>query len=249
MARRRFSPSIFGTLLTIAAVAVFARLGVWQLHRAEEKQVLLAQFTAGTQSTVELNASNATSLAAYQHVRMRGHYDPAHQVLLDNMPSQRGQTGFRVVTPFALEQGGWILVDRGWVPLGATRADLPDVALNEQVDSITGRFDALPRPGVRLPATAADPAAPWPRVMNYPKQSDVEAALGRELVAGLVLLDPDQPAGYERSWHAHFNMGPETHLGYAALWFAFAVVALITYVIVSLRRERNDASAAERSSP
>ena len=49
------------------------------------------------------------------------------QVLLDNMPSATGVAGYRVLTPWRLEAGQWLLVDRGWIAMGATREQLPDV--------------------------------------------------------------------------------------------------------------------------
>ena len=76
LSNRRFSPSIFATVLVVFGVVAFVRLGLWQLHRAEEKQTLLAHYAAGDQTTVDLTATNAAALPLYQHVRARGHYDP-----------------------------------------------------------------------------------------------------------------------------------------------------------------------------
>jgi surfeit locus 1 family protein len=242
-ANRRFSPSVFATALAVAGIALFMRLGFWQLHRAEEKQALLTQYSVGAQSTMELSATSVSSLPTFQHVYTRGHFDPAHQLLLDNMPSQHGQAGYRVVTPFELEQGGWILVDRGWIQMGATRQALPDVSVGSELRNIAGRFDALPRAGIDLANPAVDRSAPWPRVMSFPQHDPVEGALGHRLLPGLILLDADQPNGYERVWQAHFSFGPERHIAYAVQWFAFAVAAAIVYVIVSLRRESDEPSA------
>jgi cytochrome oxidase assembly protein ShyY1 len=46
--------------------------------------------------------------------------------LIDNMVKQR-KAGYFVITPFALAGGGWVLVNRGWVPLGASRAQRPAI--------------------------------------------------------------------------------------------------------------------------
>ena len=55
--------------------------------------------------------------------RPSGAYDSARQMLIDNMSNAEGRAGYYVITPFALRGGGWILVNRGWVPVGASRAD------------------------------------------------------------------------------------------------------------------------------
>jgi len=222
----------------LAGVLACGRLGVWQLHRADEKQALIDQFESGRQQTVTLTAGNADSLPRYQRVELSGRYDGQHQVLLDNMPSERGQPGYRVLTPVALEQGGWLLVDRGWLPLGATRSELPDTAVGDNERVIAGRLDDLPEPGVRLGDNAPpDPAASWPRVLSFPRYEELVRALDRPLQRRIVLLDATQPDGYERIWQAHFGFGPERHIAYAAQWFALGVAALVIYLMMSFKRD------------
>ena len=200
--------------------------------------MLVEQYAAGAERLVTIDASNATSLPRYQHVRARGRFESAHQVLLDNMPSQSGRAGFRVLTPFVLEDGATLLVDRGWVPLGATRSDVPDLSVNEQSREIAGRLDELPRAGIELGEQTFESAAPWPRIMNFPQHSPLEHALGRKLIDGLVLLDPDQPEGFERAWQQmHASFGPERHIAYAVQWFGLAATVVIVFLILSFRRE------------
>ncbi|HKQ16725.1 MAG TPA: SURF1 family protein [Steroidobacteraceae bacterium] len=236
IANRNFAPTLFGVALTIAGVLLFVRLGFWQLDRMAEKDALQAKYAAGQRSVVELTAANAATLTQYQRVSARGRYDSAHQILLDSMPSAMGQPGYRVVTPFELEQGGWVLVDRGWHRPGATRADLPDVGVGEGVRTVVGQLSLLPRPGVRLAAAPASGGDKWPRVLNYPEQTTVEQALDRKVVPGLVLLDRDQPDGFERVWQARMDMGSERHLSYAVQWFGFAIAAIALFVVLGFRR-------------
>jgi surfeit locus 1 family protein len=235
IANRNFSPTLFAVVLTIAAVLLFVRLALWQLSRAAEKDALQAKYAAGQRSVIELTEANATKLTQYQRVSARGHFDSAHQILLDSMPSAMGQPGYRVVTPFELEQGGWLLVDRGWHRPGATRSDLPDVAVGESARAVTGQLSVLPRPGVRL-AAVPDSSDKWPRVLNYPEQGTVERVLDRKVLPGLVLLDADQPDGFERAWQARTDMGSERHLSYAVQWFGFAIAAIALFVVLGLRR-------------
>ncbi len=235
IANRNFAPTLFAVALTIAAVVIFVRLALWQLDRASEKDALQARYAAGQRSLVELTSANAPTLAQYQRVQARGHYDSAHQILLDSMPSAMGQPGYRVVTPFELEQGGWLLVDRGWHRPGATRSDLPNVAVREDARTVVGQLTVLPRPGVRL-AAGPGVSSSWPRVMNYPEHPGVESALERKVLPGLVLLDADQPDGFERVWQARTDMGSERHLGYAVQWFGFAIAALALFVVLGFRR-------------
>jgi len=223
-------------------VAGFMRLGFWQLHRAQEKRSLMAQYALGQQSIADLTAENAHSLPRYQHIRLRGHYDSAHQVLLDNMPSndpaQRGRPGYRVLTPFALQDGQWILVDRGWLASGTSRTVLPDVEVGEEPRELSGQLDLLPRPGMQLDQSSLGAAGSWPRVLNFPQAATLERVLQRPLLPGLVLLDPDLDNGFKRLWEIRFPIGPQRHVGYAVQWFALAAAALSIFLILLYRQYR-----------
>jgi surfeit locus 1 family protein len=235
--RRVFAPPAWGLLLTGLALAAFVSLGSWQLGRAREKQALVDSFAAGSRETVEATGLGFDDLPRYQQVRLRGAYDSARQILLDNMPSAAGRPGYRVLTPLERADGrGWVLVDRGWVPLGATRAELPDVTVAGGEREITGVLDGLPVPGLRVGPAAAPGESGWPRVMLFPTEADVESALATEVESRIVLLDPGASDGFERSWRPALGFGPERHLGYAIQWFAFAVVAVVMLIALNLRR-------------
>lgn len=229
---RTFSPSLASTALVVLGVVSTSYLGLWQLDRAAQKRAIGEQIAAGESSTRPLVSPDA-QLPRYQIVSATGRYDTAHQVLLDNMPAPRGMPGYRVLTPFELQGSGWILVDRGWLPLGASRATLPaiDVATTER--TIVGRLDDLPRPGMRMgsPTTTST----WPRVMNFPEHADLERALDRKLGQRIVRLDPQQSDGYERAVTLQPEFGPSRHIGYAVQWFALGATMLVIYLLLNLK--------------
>jgi surfeit locus 1 family protein len=153
------------------------------------------------------------------------------------MPSQAGSPGFRVLTPFRREGSErLLLVDRGWVPLGATRQDLPQVLVSPEFRAVSGRLDTLPAPGVRVGDAGVAGDTNWPRVLNFPQQQDIEKVLGGKVESRIVLLDPAAPNGYERVWRPAMQFGPERHLAYAIQWFALALAALVIFIALSLRR-------------
>jgi surfeit locus 1 family protein len=235
--RRVFAPPAWSLVLTGLALAAFVSLGNWQLGRAQEKQALLDSFAAGSRDTVDATGLGFADLPRYQQVRLRGSYDAARQILLDNMPSSTGRPGYRVLTPLERADGrGWVLVDRGWVPLGPTRAELPDVAVAGGEREVTGVLDGLPVPGLRVGPATVPGASGWPRVMLFPTEADVESALATDVETRIVLLDPAAPDGFERAWRPSLGFGPERHLGYAIQWFAFAVVAVVMLIALNLRR-------------
>ncbi len=119
--RSRFAPRPLPTLATVAAVILFAALGIWQLGRADDKRALASDF-AGAGPVIEWRRLPADA-PRYQRVSVRGHYDSGHQFLLDNR-SHDSVAGVEVLTPFVLDDGSAVLVNRGWLPFGATREDL-----------------------------------------------------------------------------------------------------------------------------
>jgi surfeit locus 1 family protein len=241
---RIFSPKPFTTLLTLAMLALLVSLGFWQLRRADEKRVLYESFAAGSDATRRIDLQSPR-LRRYQHVETHGHYDETRQILIDNMV-ESGRAGYFVITPFALAGGGWVLVNRGWVPLGASRAERPAIPVDGTLREVRGRTDNMPAPGIQMGSRAAlEP--PYPLVANYPSHAEI-AALLREsswtAAADLILLDPGEADGYVRNWSAP-GFPPIRHIGYAVQWFALAVTLIVIYAVTNLRpRTAKDGGAA-----
>jgi surfeit locus 1 family protein len=234
--KRVFAPGLAGTLATALLLPCLLALGFWQLERAEQKRALIAAYEAGADRLIEVGSVAALQrLPRYQRVRLRGHYEPARQVLLDNMPSQQGRPGYQVLTPLRLPDGDVVLVNRGWVPLGTTRESLPEIAVGAGSRDVTGRLAGLPRPGLRVGEAPAFDAPNWPLVLNYPTAEQLADLYDEPIAESLVLLDPEDGDGYERAWEARFGFGPERHVGYAVQWFALAAALLAIYVGVNLR--------------
>jgi surfeit locus 1 family protein len=238
IAHRVFAPRLWAVLLTGITVASFVSLGWWQIGRGREKQAMVDSFARGTQTSVALSGDvTVDELPRYQHVRAEGRYDPTRQVLIDNMPSQAGRPGYRVLTPFLREGSDrLLLVDRGWVPLGQSREMLPPVYVSPEFRAVSGRLDQLPAPGIRVGEAGVRGDTKWPRVLNFPRSQDLEQALGQAVEPRILLLDPAAPNGFERVWRPAMGFGPERHLGYAIQWFALALVAAILFVTLSLER-------------
>jgi surfeit locus 1 family protein len=233
---RIFAPRPFTTALTIVLLAVLVWLGRWQLQRADQKRDLFDAFAKGADAT-RLIDLETPPLPRYSHVEARGSYDGSRQLLIDNMTSADGRAGYFVVTPFALAGGGWLLVNRGWVPLGLSRAALPAVDVAGDPRRVLGRADRLPSPGIHLgqPATLGPP---YPAVANFPSHPDIEQLLGEASwthAAELVLLDADQPDGYVRQWQPP-GFPPVRHTAYAVQWFGLALALGVIYLVTNVRR-------------
>ena len=240
---RIFAPRLFTTLLAIVLIALLISLGRWQLRRADEKRVLFESFAAGTDATQTIDLQTPP-VRRYQHVGASGHYDPTRQILIDNMVNAE-RAGYFVITPFALAGGGWVLVNRGWVPLGASRAERPAIPVSSDVRQVRGRADNMPSPGIQM-GTKAVLAPPYPVVAAFPSRSEIARLLGESSwtsATDLVLLDPGEPDGYVRDWSPP-GFPPMRHIGYAVQWFALALTLFILWVVTNLRRPGDGTRAA-----
>jgi surfeit locus 1 family protein len=240
---RIFAPRLFTTLLTIVLIALLISLGRWQLRRADEKRALFDSFAAGTDATQTIEL-RTPPVRRYQHVGASGHYDPSRQILIDNMVNAE-RAGYFVITPFALAGGGWVLVNRGWVPLGASRAERPAIPVSSDVRQVRGRADNMPSPGIQM-GTKAVLAPPYPVVAAFPSRNEIARLLGDSSwtsATDLVLLDPGEPDGYVRDWSPP-GFPPMRHIGYAVQWFALALTLFILWVVTNLRRPGDRTRAA-----
>lgn len=232
---RIFAPNPLMTLLTIALLALLISLGRWQLRRADEKRVLYESFAAGSDATRPI-ADSTPPLPRYQHLEAAGHYDASRQVLIDNMVESE-QAGYYVITPFELQGGGWILVNRGWVPVGASRAERPAVPVDGTLRTVRGRADHLPSPGIQLGSRAVL-TPPFPVVASFPRHDEIAALLKESDWASatdVILLDAGEPDGYVRRWSPP-GFPPMRHIGYAVQWFGLSLALLVIYIVTNSRK-------------
>lgn len=232
-----FQPGWASALAVLLLLPVLLSLGFWQLDRARQKAELQAAFAERSRWPPApldgLDTADRNSL--YRRVIATGYYDNGHQVLLDNQ-LREGQPGYHVLTPLRLADGGAILVNRGWTPLGESRQTLPNIAVTVEAITVNGWLAQPANPGLRL-GDAAGADQNWPRVTPYIDYERLAAILGYPLRPALILLEPNQPQGYIRDWRPHFGgFGPERHQGYAVQWFALAVTLVILYLATHVRR-------------
>jgi len=233
-----FRPRLVPTLAFAIVLPLLIALGFWQLDRAAQKHTALAARAEASRAPVlELNAG-VGSLAEHRYRRARatGRYDGERQFLLDNQV-QNGRVGYRILTPLRLEGSRRaVLVDRGWVPVGADRSELPEIPVGEGRRTVTGRIARGPSVGIRLGEPAADSA--WPRRVQYLEYDYFEQVLPYP-VADYLLREGSVNGGpvAARAVRDAWRFGPERHEGYAVQWFAMALALTVIWVSVNTRRK------------
>lgn len=232
-----FRPGLWPSVVVVLLLALLLSLGFWQLDRAEQKRVLLDAYgTRPNDAPIQLTADFVPDPDwRYRHVQVQGVYDPDHQFLLDNRVYQ-GRAGYQVLTPLRLTHSDVVvLVNRGWVPQGATRADLPPLPVpSDTLVSIEGLIDFPPEKVFTL-GEGEDRDPGWPKVLQRVRLELQAQQLNARLLPMVLLLAPEQPGGFVREW-TPVVIGPERHVGYAVQWFALALALVILYMLANLKR-------------
>jgi len=240
MKKRKFRPGWLTTLIGIVVLAVLINLGFWQIRRGHGAEHVYQAFARGQKGPAK-RVSSIQGIAAiarshgggpmYRHVKVHGDYDASHQMLLDNRVNN-DRLGYEVYTPLKLPGGGYVIVDRGWVPGYARRSMLPDVSVSSRARTVTGMLTHFRQGGLKVAPQGTSHG--WPRVVVYPDAQQVSQILHARVAPLLLLLDPTQPDGYVRHWKPQI-MKPMRHYGYAFQWFAMAATLIVIWVWVNLK--------------
>lgn len=230
---------VLGAALVTAAVT--ARLGVWQLSRAAQKEALQASLDERMRlpplGTADL--ARAAADAPIQHhraVSLEGRWLAAHTVYLDNR-QMNGRPGFFVVTPLLLADGTAVVVQRGWLPrdpVDRTRVVEPptpghDVRLVGRIAPPPGRlyeFDGAQQGAIRQNLDMVSYAGEVGRPLR-PLSVVQEDGPGATPAADGLLRQWSRPAA---DVHKHY--------GYAFQWFALSALVIGLYVWFQLVRPR-----------
>ena len=220
-----------------------ARLGFWQLDRAEQKLALQARLQSRAAqpalNLTELPAALATDPAAAQALydrplKLRGRWLTEHTRYLDNRQMNARQ-GFFVVTPLLLASGDAVLVQRGWMPrdfIDRSRlAPLPpqpgELLVSGRLAPPPSRLLALAdaeqgviRQNIVLPAFAREigfTLRPWSLQQTAPAQTLGEASGQPPTTAA--------DDGLLRQW-PQVAVDVAKHHGYAFQWFGLTALVL-----------------------
>lgn len=236
--RRRFRPPLWAWAAYVPLMALLLSLSAWQLQRGLVKQ-RLADEEARPPETVEWQPTLATGISPPVRARLEGRYHPGIWLLLDNQSHAR-KPGHHLIGFVETEEGYWLAVNRGWVPLVRERNHLPPYQMPEGWVQLEGLWRPLPTAGLRaLSECPEKPSAP--ALVHYPDRAMLACLTGLPVADGLLYLDPDpaDPLGV-RDWSLVRAIPASRHFGYAAQWAVFALVLSTFFVLLNLRASSDE---------
>jgi surfeit locus 1 family protein len=215
---------------TLVACSATFSLGLWQWGRAHEKLALQAaiesrQAMPPLDNAAVLQSADPSALH-HRPVVLRGRWDAAHTVFLDNRQME-GRVGFYVVTPLLLSGSTpprAVLVQRGWAPRDfQERGRLPPVATPVGEVTVQGR---LAPPPAKLYELKGEGAGPIRQNLDL-AQFGAETRLALLPVSVQQLGGPSE--GLLRQWPQAAS-GAGKNYGYAFQWWALCALIAILYV-------------------
>ncbi|MGO9445172.1 MAG: SURF1 family protein [Thiobacillaceae bacterium] len=227
-----FRPGLWPSLGTVFFLVLTLFLGNWQLHRADYKRGLQAQYDQGQNAKpIPLGGDRYEKEGMLFHrVEVRGEFDESGQILIDNR-IVNGVPGYHVLAPLhILGSSQYVLVNRGWAPAFANRKQLPIIP------HVKG--------AVQLVGIAMDPVSRYFEFAGAEPQNGVWQNLNFEryrktfakpLEPILIQQTSDDGDGLYRRWPRP-DTGVAMHLSYAIQWFGLAATLVVLYLALNLKK-------------
>jgi surfeit locus 1 family protein len=243
---RRF---LLAAALAASAFAVLVMLGTWQMQRLEWKEQLIANVAERPSRPVqELPPAGDWSrldVAAHEYLpyRLSGRFLHEKEALVfTSLGDAKGRyegPGYWVVTPFALEGGGTVLVNRGFAPHGRHLPRDRGESLDDGPVTVTGLMRPNDPPNFLTPENQ-------PQANQFFSRHVEAIAAAKQLpnpVAPFtidLLAGATPPGGLPQAGETRMTF-TNNHLAYAVTWYglAAALLAIFASFVWSRRRERS----------
>ncbi|MCC5864518.1 MAG: SURF1 family protein [Wenzhouxiangella sp.] len=220
-------------LVAVLVLTACLRLAGWQLDRAEEKDLLVAQWAEAPALAL---SDLGESPPPFALVAGSGRFDTERHILLDNQ-LLNNHPGVHVFSLFSVEEGELrILVNRGWQPWLRRTGEWPRFETPEGPIELSGRLSPPPRVGFQLGEAEDLDSESWPNLMTYFDLDKIRAVLGADLHDQIVLLEPEHPLHLSSEPWRTVIMGPERHRAYAFQWYSIALAVFLIWCFLGYRQ-------------
>ncbi|BBC37567.1 SURF1-like protein [Streptomyces graminofaciens] len=241
------------TLLSLILIPTMVRLGIWQMHRYEERSArnqLVADALAAKPVPVERLTSpghTVTSAERYRTVTAKGRFDTDDEVVVRRRTNADDEVGFHVLTPFVLDDGKVLLVNRGWIPSGGLgETSFPRIPAPPRGEvTVTGRL--MPDETTEASGIKDLQGLPDRQIMLIDSAQEAKR-LGLRVLGGYLAQTAPEPKGdTPEQLGSPGDENAALNYAYALQWWLFALGVPVGWVFLVRReaRDRAEAAAAE----
>ena len=233
---------LWATIFTIVGISILCSLGYWQVQRLEWKTALLSELSVATETDAMKNRLNFQDFVRGEKTNkpflsgyLVGEFQHEDEIVIGPR-TYKGLPGYHLITPLKLENGGTVMINRGWLPE-------EQIAREKRPESLT--------PGMTVVAGMARIAdKPNRFTPDNDKNSNKWYWLDIKAVAEKYDLSPiteyvlyEQPQGL-RTYTFPRPLGmtwvpPNNHKQYAFFWFSMAGIMALIYILRFFYKKRS----------
>lgn len=225
-----FAPTLFPTLMMILLFPTLVYLGFWQIHRGAIKNNIQKIFIQRSLSTpIDLNQEKNIDLEKnYFPGIMQGHFDNQHTLLLENKIYLH-KVGYEILTPFILKNSQkTILVNRGWIPQGIDRKQIPKIPTLDNELMIRGLI-VFPNKTFSFKQKGMQA---WPKRIlsinpDFLKKNNFQPYT--------LIINTKQNYSFTPLWQP-ISLQANRHYAYALQWFGLSLTLFIAFFSTHIRR-------------
>ncbi len=218
-------------IFAIIFVPITISLGIWQIERANEKKLIIANYDKLLVSAPIALQKNQM-LNNWQPIETTGTYEDT--VVYEDNAINNGKAGFKVYHLFRNDDGTFIFIHRGFIERNLIKNNLPEVEIPTQKKSIFGT--TLFKQNNTFVKNIEESDSRIIQEFNasllidkYPMLKDKYL---HPFLFNLDIRDENKYQPIEKP----VNMTASKHIGYAIQWFGLCA-ALIILTIYAFRRK------------
>ncbi|MEQ9519862.1 MAG: SURF1 family protein [Parvibaculum sp.] len=230
-----FRPAPWPSVFVLLSLPILLWLGTWQLQRLEWKLGVIAKLEERLNTDpVPLGREALADDDEYRRFQIRGAFTPGVEFHWLTTSDEFG-IGYLVFAPFKLDDGRFVIVNRGFVPQAlkdkaeARKAPPDRINVRARVPEVPGRLDAandeaaniwFTRDTVRMAAlTGETPFLP----LYFEEEAGEEGQT--------------EPQAWPKPGASHVTI-VNNHLDYALTWYGLGLVLVVIYFAFHLSQGR-----------
>ncbi len=241
------------TLVALLLIPTMIRLGIWQMHRYDERaarnQLVSDALSAEPVPVEKLTAPGhtVTKNERYRTVTAKGHFDTENEVVVRRRTNADDEVGYHVLTPFVLNDGKVLLVNRGWIPGDRTsQTAFPKVPAPPAGElTVTGRL--MPDETTEASGIKDLKGLPDRQIMLINSAQEARRLDAQVLGGYLAQTGPAPKGDTPQQLGRPGDENAALNYAYAIQWWLFAAGVPIGWVVLVRRelRDRRERAAEE----